>query len=57
MKRLVVNSELCIGCRSCEEVCSKTYRINHVIIPEEEFATTLIDDGDDVQALHIFGGG
>jgi len=32
-------------------------KINNVIVPDEEFATTLINDGDEVQALHIFGGG
>lgn len=26
MKRLVTKPELCIGCRRCEEVCSKAYR-------------------------------
>ena len=26
MKRLIAKSELCIGCRLCEEVCSKAYR-------------------------------
>jgi len=32
-------------------------KINNTIISEEEFDTTLINDGDEVQALHIFGGG
>ncbi|MGI6686020.1 MAG: sulfur carrier protein ThiS [Bacillota bacterium] len=32
-------------------------RINDETISEEEFDTTLINDGDEVQALHIFGGG
>ncbi|MEL7566764.1 MAG: sulfur carrier protein ThiS [Dehalobacterium sp.] len=32
-------------------------KINNIIILEEKFDTTLINDGDEVQALHIFGGG
>ncbi len=32
-------------------------KINNAVISEEEFDTTLINDGDEVQALHIFGGG
>lgn len=32
-------------------------KINGVVISEEKFDSTLINDGDDVQALHIFGGG
>lgn len=32
-------------------------RINNETISEEEYDTTLINDGDEVQALHIFGGG
>ena len=32
-------------------------KINNEIIDEEKFDTTLIQDCDDVQALHIFGGG
>lgn len=32
-------------------------KINNSTISEEEFDATLINDGDEVQALHIFGGG
>lgn len=32
-------------------------KINGEIIPKEKYATTEIKDGDDVKAIHIFGGG
>ncbi len=32
-------------------------KINGVYIPPEKYATTLVSDGDDVLALHMFGGG
>ncbi|MHA1675482.1 MAG: sulfur carrier protein ThiS [Promethearchaeota archaeon] len=32
-------------------------KINSVYISPEAYANTLIQDGDDVLALHIFGGG
>ncbi|MHA1520801.1 MAG: sulfur carrier protein ThiS [Promethearchaeota archaeon] len=32
-------------------------KINGVYIPPEDYADTPIHDGDDVMALHIFGGG
>ncbi|MGI6065331.1 MAG: sulfur carrier protein ThiS [Bacillota bacterium] len=31
--------------------------LNGGIVEEEDYETTLINDGDDVRALHIFGGG
>ena len=32
-------------------------RINDKVIEREDYATTIINDGDNVEALHIFGGG
>ena len=32
-------------------------KINGVFIPEDEYANATVNDGDDVLALHIFGGG
>ena len=32
-------------------------KINGVYIPPEKYATTQVLDGDDVLALHMFGGG
>lgn len=32
-------------------------RINGELIPKGKYATTQINDGDDVKAIHIFGGG
>lgn len=32
-------------------------KINDKLIEKEEYATTQINDGDDVKAIHIFGGG
>ncbi|WP_457557454.1 sulfur carrier protein ThiS [Candidatus Harpocratesius sp.] len=32
-------------------------KINNIYIPPEEYEKTLIEDGDDVLALHMFGGG
>lgn len=32
-------------------------RINGQLIEEEQYDATLVQDGDVVQALHIFGGG
>lgn len=31
--------------------------INNNFIPEEEYASTVIHDGDDVKALHLMAGG
>lgn len=32
-------------------------KINNVVIPNEEFDTTVIHDGDDVKAIHLLAGG
>ncbi len=32
-------------------------RINGTFIPEENYGTAAVNDGDEVLALHIFGGG
>ncbi len=32
-------------------------KINGLIIKKEEWPNTLIDDGDDVKAIHVFAGG
>lgn len=32
-------------------------RINGQLVHEEEYGTAMVRDGDDVQVLHIFGGG
>lgn len=32
-------------------------KINDVVIPNEEFDTTVIHDGDDVKAIHLLAGG
>jgi len=32
-------------------------RVNGQLIHEEEYETAMVRDGDDVQVLHIFGGG
>ncbi|HYF83570.1 MAG TPA: sulfur carrier protein ThiS [Clostridia bacterium] len=32
-------------------------KINDVVIPNEQFETTVIHDGDDVKAIHLLAGG
>lgn len=32
-------------------------KINGVIIKKEDWPTTIINDGDDVKAIHVFAGG
>lgn len=32
-------------------------KINDLYIPPEKYSSTLIEDGDEVLALHMFGGG
>lgn len=32
-------------------------KINDVFVPQEEYAATLIHDGDDVKAIHLLAGG
>ena len=32
-------------------------KINDVVIPNEQFETTIIHDGDDVKAIHLLAGG
>lgn len=34
-----------------------TVKVNGVYIPKEDYPHTCINDGDDVLALHMFGGG
>lgn len=52
------------GMTVAEMLRRKTYtyhkivvKINGVVIPNEEFETTLINDGDDVKAIHLLAGG
>lgn len=32
-------------------------KINNVLVPEEEFESTVIRDGDDVKVIHLLAGG
>ena len=32
-------------------------RVNSVYVPEEDYAMTMISDGDDVMVLHLIAGG
>ncbi|KUO73458.1 MAG: thiamine biosynthesis protein ThiS [Clostridia bacterium BRH_c25] len=32
-------------------------KINDVVIPNEQFETTAVHDGDDVKAIHLLAGG
>ena len=34
-----------------------TVKINDVFIPEREYGSTFVKDGDNVLAIHMFGGG
>jgi sulfur carrier protein len=32
-------------------------KINNVLVPSEEYASTVIKDGDDVKVIHLLAGG
>ncbi|MDF2891128.1 MAG: thiamine biosynthesis protein ThiS [Clostridia bacterium] len=32
-------------------------KINNVLVPSEEYASTIIKDGDDVKVIHLLAGG
>ncbi len=32
-------------------------KINNNLVPKHEYATTLINDGDDIQVIHLLAGG
>lgn len=34
-----------------------TVSVNAVIVPEADYATTIIHDGDNVEAIHLMAGG
>lgn len=50
MKRLSVKSELCIGCRLCEEVCSNAYRKEK---NREKSAIRIEENGDKGYIIHV----
>ena len=44
------------------KLCNYTYplivvRINGISVPQEEFATTIVHNGDTVEAIHLVAGG
>lgn len=43
-------------------ICNYTFpmlivTVNDKLVPKEEYASTVIDDGDDVQVIHLMSGG
>ncbi|HHT64169.1 MAG: 4Fe-4S binding protein [Bacillota bacterium] len=50
MKRLIAKSELCIGCRLCEEVCSKAYRKEN---NREKSAIRIDENGEKGYIIHV----
>ncbi|ATW25022.1 4Fe-4S binding protein [Candidatus Formimonas warabiya] len=50
MKRLVAKSELCIGCRLCEEVCSQAYRKEK---NGKKSAIRIEENGDKGYIVHV----
>jgi len=47
---LAVKSELCIGCRLCEEICSKAYRKDN---NREKSAIRVEENGDKGYLIHV----